>query len=519
MLSLTQFVSRAARINRNGTATICDDRRRTWSEVLDRVQRAAGMLHRLGLGEEDRVAILSPNSDTYLEYLFSVAWAGGVIVPINTRLAPPEIRYWLEDCDAKMLAVADPFVEVINGMRDQLGQIEQFIYLGDGPAPEGFVSHEELIAAEDPVDDAGRGGEDLYALFYTGGTTGRSKGVMINHQGMAVNILEWIAAVRVTQEDRFLVIPPMFHAAGGENSMAVAALAATACILPAFDVVEGFKLIERERLTKIPLVATMLDMMVKHPQIGDFDLSSITKITYGASPIPADLLKKSMSLLPDAQFFQVFGQTEGGPTVTVLPPEYHVTEGPYAGKLKSAGVPIIGADICIMDDDGNELGADETGEICIKGPGVSPGYWNLPEATAGAFCKGWLRTGDAGHIDEDGFLFISDRVKDMIISGGENVYSAEVELVLLSHEAVEECAVIGIPSDKWGEQVHGIVRLKQGQTVTEDELIAWCRENLAGYKIARSIEFREEPFPLSAMAKILKRELRKPYWKGQGEND
>lgn len=514
MLSLTQFVRRAAKINRNGIATICDDRKRTWTEVLDRVQRAAGMLLQLGLEKEDRVAILSPNSDTYLEYLFSVAWAGGAIVPINTRLAPPEVLYWLEDCDARMLVVADPFVEVIDGIRDRLGQIEHFIYAGDGPAPDGYVSHEELIANEQPVPDAGRSGEDLYALFYTGGTTGRSKGVMINHQGMAVNILEWIAAVRVTQEDRFLVIPPMFHAAGGENSMAVAALAATACILPQFDVVEGFALIERERLTKIPLVATMLDMMVKHPQIGDFDLSSITKITYGASPIPEDLLRKSMDLLPHAQFFQVFGQTEGGPTVTVLPPEYHVTEGPYAGKLKSAGVPIIGVDLCIMDDDGSELGPGETGEICVRGPGVSPGYWNLPEISEAAYCDGWLRTGDAGHIDEDGFLFISDRVKDMIISGGENVYPAEVELVLRSHDAVGECAVIGIPSDKWGEQVHGIVRLKEDRTATEDELIAWCRENLAGYKIARSIEFREEPFPLSATAKVLKRELRKPYWEG-----
>ena len=475
------------------------------------------MLRRLGLEQEDRLAILSPNSDTYLEYLFSVAWTGGVIVPINTRLAPPEVLYWLEDCDAKMLAVADPFVEVIDGLRNQLRQIEQFIYLGDGPAPDGYVSHEELIANEEPAPDAGRSGEDLYALFYTGGTTGRSKGVMINHQGMAVNILEWIAAVRVTQEDRFLVIPPMFHAAGGENSMAVAALAATACILPQFDVVEGLRLIERERLTKIPLVATMLDMMINHPQIGDFDLSSINKITYGASPIPVDLLGKSMALLPDAQFFQVYGQTEGGPTVTVLPPEYHVTEGPYAGKLKSAGVPIIGVDICIMDEDGNELGPDETGEICVRGPGVSPGYWNLPEISEAAYCNGWLRTGDAGHIDEDGFLFISDRVKDMIISGGENVYPAEVELVLLKHEAVAECAVVGIPSDKWGEQVHGIVRLKEGHSPTEDELIAWCREHLAGYKIARSIEFREEPFPLSATAKVLKRELRKPYWAGGDE--
>ena len=515
MLSLTQFVERAAKINRNGTASICNDRRRTWSEVLDRVRRAAGMLRQLGLAEGERVAILSPNSDTYLEYLFSVAWAGGVIVPINTRLAPPEVLCWLEDCDAKILAVADPLVEVIDGIRDQLGHVRQFIYLGQDKAPDAYVAHEERIASGRPVENAGRSDDDLYALFYTGGTSGRSKGVMINHYGMVVNVLQWIAAVRVTKEDRFLIVPPMFHAAGGENSIAVAALAATACILPAFDVVEAFRLIEKEQLTKLPVVAPMLRMMVKHPQIGDFDLSSIDKITYGASPIHADLLKRSMEVFPGASFFQIFGQTEGGPAVTCLAPEYHVTEGPYAGKLKSAGTPLIGVDVAIMDEDGKPLASGETGEIRIKGAGVSPGYWRRPEITEIAYVDGWLRTGDAGYLDEDGFLYISDRVKDMIISGGENVYPTEVELVLLSHDAIEECAVIGIPSEKWGEQVHAIVRVKEGKTASADELIAWCRAHLAGYKIARSVEFREQPFPLSATAKVLKRELRKPYWKGR----
>ncbi len=474
------------------------------------------MLKRLGLAEEARVAVLAPNSDVVFEYLFSIAWAGGVVVPINTRLAPPEILELLKDSEASMLVVADEFVETVAGLRDQLERIAHFIYIGDGPVPDGYVSHENETKGQVPVEDAGRAGDDLYALFYTGGTTGRPKGVMITHDGMFVNILEWIAAVRVTMEDRFLIVPPMFHAAGGENSLAVAALAATACIVPRFDVVEGFRLIERERLTKIPLVATMLDMMVNHPRIADFDLSSVTHVSYGASPIHKDLLEKAMQVLPAAQFFQVFGQTEGGPTVTVLPPEYHVSQGPYAGKMNSAGIPIIGVEVAILDAEGRQLAPDETGEIAVKGAGVSPGYWNLPEVTAAAFCDGWLRTGDAGYLDEDGFLFIADRVKDMIISGGENVYPAETERVLLGHSAVSECAVIGIPSRKWGEQVHGIVRLHDGASISEEELINYCRERLAGYKCVRSVEFRRQPFPLSATAKILKRELRRPYWADAG---
>lgn len=514
MPSLTQFVERAASINRHGTATICGDRRRTWSEVLDRVRRAAGMLRELGLAPGERVAILAPNSDTYLEYLFAVAWAGGVIVPINTRLAPPEMLGCLEDCGATMLAVAEPFVEVVGGIRQRLPQLRQFIYLGQGRVPEACVCHEERIASQRPVENAGRADDDLYALFYTSGTSGTAKGVMINHRGMFVNVLQWIAAVRVTGQDRFLIVPPMFHAAGAENSLALAALAATACIPPAFDALESFRLIESEQLTKLPLVVPMLDRLVKHPQIERFDLSSIDKITYGASPIHADLLKRAMVAFPGASFFQIFGQTEGGPAVTCLAPEYHVSAGPYAGKLQSAGTPLIGVDVAILDEHGRRLAGGETGEICIRGAGVAPGYWMQPELNETAYVDGWLRSGDAGHLDEDGFLYISDRVKDMIISGGENVYPAEVERVLLGHDAIEECAVIGIPSAQWGEQVHAIVRCKAGKTASAGELIARCREHLAGYKTPRRVEFREQPLPLGATGKILKRALRSPYWEG-----
>lgn len=515
MLSLTQFLERAQLVNRDGPATIYGERQRTWPQIADRVARAAGALAALGLGDNERVAILGPNSDTYLECLFSIPWAGGVAVPINTRLAAPEIVDWLEDSGAKILLVDDPLVQIAQDIRERVPTVEHIVYIGGGKTPNSWLSLEGLIAEQQPAADAQRSGSDLFALFYTGGTTGRSKGVMITHEGLYVNILQWIAAVQVTQNDRFLVIPPMFHAAGGENSLAVAALAATAVIMPQFDVLKGLETIQRERVTKIPLVATMLDMMVNHPSIGEFDLTGVTRITYGASPISEKLLLRALEVFPHAKFFQVFGQTEGGPTVAVLPAEYHVTEGPLAGKMKSAGRAVIGVDISILDEQGNPQPAGTNGEIAVRGPGVSPGYWNLPEVTAAALHNGWLRTGDAGYLDEDGFVYIADRIKDMIISGGENVYPAEVELALLRHPGIAECAVIGIPSEQWGEQVHGIVRLADGHSADEAELLAHCREHLAGYKCVRSVEFREEPFPLSATNKVLKRELRKPYWEKQ----
>jgi len=518
MLALTQFVSRAARVNGDGVATICGGRRRTWGEFQDRVRRTAGALRALGLAPGERVAILSPNSDIYLEYLFAVPWAGGVTVPINTRLAPAEILYWLEDADCRILAVEDRFVETVNGLRDRMGGVDHLLYIGDGDAPEGYLDYEAFLHSSTGVEDAGRCDDDPALLCYTGGTTGRSKGVVITHGGMYVNILQWINGVEIGREDRMLVIPPMFHAAGCENGMALVALAATGCFLPQFDVLEVLRAVERERLTNIPLVATMLDMIVNHPQIGDFDLSSIRRITYGASPIPERVLHRSLEILPQVQFYQVFGQTEGGPTVSVLAPHYHVTEGPDAGKLRSAGRAVIGTEIAIVDEEGRELPPNSPGEIAVRGPGVSPGYWNLPEATQAARMGDWLLTGDAGYLDEDGFLFISDRIKDMIISGGENVYPAEVEAVLMLRHEIVECAVIGIPSAKWGEQVHGIVRLQEGHTTSEEELLAHCREHLAGYKCPRSFDFRQEPFPLSGANKILKRELRKPYWE-QSERD
>jgi long-chain acyl-CoA synthetase len=258
----------------------------------------------------------------------------------------------------------------------------------------------------------------------------------------------------------------------------------------------------------------MLDGIVNYLTDSKTELPTLRKITYGGAPMTESSLKRALQALPHTKFFQVYGQTEGGPNISVLNPEYHVLSGEHANKLRSAGHPIPGTDVLILDPEGLPLPANEVGEICVRGLTISPGYWNLPDETSEAHRGGCLHTGDAGYLDEEGFLFIVDRIKDMIITGGENVYSAEVENVICMHPAVAECAVVGIPSERWGESIHAIVRLREGESTTEEELMAHCRQYLAGFKCARSVDFRQEPFPVSGAGKVLKRELRAPYWKG-----
>jgi len=259
----------------------------------------------------------------------------------------------------------------------------------------------------------------------------------------------------------------------------------------------------------------MVNMLVNHPNLAEYDLSRLKQIFYGASPMPEAVLLKAMEAIPHIGFVQAYGQTEASPVITLLGPEYHTTSGPYAGKLTAAGKVIPGTDLAIMDEQDNPLGVGEVGEICFRGDNVMLGYWNQPGMTEEAMRGGWLHTGDGGRLDEDGVLFVVDRVKDMIVSGGENVYSAETEQAIYTHPAIAECAVIGIPHDSWGEKVHAIVRLKEGESVTELELIDHCKTLIAAFKCPKSIEFREDPLPLSGAGKILKKDLRAVYWEGR----
>jgi long-chain acyl-CoA synthetase len=515
MYSLTQALCRAALVKRQGIATQYQGRNLTWAETLESVRGIAGALASKGISDNDRVAIWGGNSDVYYQCLFATPWAGGIAVPVNTRWAPAEIVYCLNDSGSRVLLVDESFLGMAAEIRDSLETVELIVSLGKSDPSLGIPSLDDLIGACEPIDDRGRGGDDIAYLYYTGGTTGRSKGVIVTHDHMITNVMQWAKVTGPDENDIILVIAPMFHIAGGMNAVAAAVLGAGICIVQKFDPAEVVREIADCGVTNAALIAVMVDVIVNYLEASSTELPKLKTITYGGSPITQAGLKRAMKALSHTQFYQVYGQSEGGPNISILPPKYHVLEGEHAGKLKSAGQPIPGTNVVIMDENDAPLPAGEVGEICVRGLTISPGYWNLPEQTADAQRGGWLHTGDAGYLDEDGFLYIVDRVKDMIITGGENVYSAEVENVLSMHPAVAECAVIGIPSKRWVEKIHAVVRLREGKSTTEEELIAHCRELLGGFKCPRSVEFREEPFPLSGAAKVLKRELRAPYWEGQ----
>ena len=514
-MRISSVIRRAVQVNRAGIATDYLERQRTWPEFADRIARFAGALNGLGVRAGDRVAMLALNSDRYLEYFFAVPWAGAVFVPINTRLAAPEIVHWLNDSGACTLLIDDNFAPVLPKIMEHLESRPRLIHVGDQAAPDGMEAYETLLGAADPIAPMDRGGDELAGLFYTGGTTGRSKGVMLSHRNLLINALQFAAEVGFKRETVYLHAAPMFHLANGAATFAISTMAGSSTIITAFEPKAVLEQVQDRRVSLALLVPTMVNMVVYHPEVENYDLSSIRDVLYGASPMPEAVIRRALEVLPSARFHQAYGQTEAGPVLTFLGPERHVSEGPLAGKMKSAGQAIPGVEVAILDENDNEAPRGTVGEICAQGENIMLGYWQQEELTAETLRNGWLHTGDGGYMDEDGYVFVVDRVKDMIISGGENIYSAEVENAIYAHPAVAECAVIGVPDEKWGEKVHAIVRCAEGKEVDAEALMAHCHELIAGYKCPRSVEFVNEPLPLSGAGKILKTELRKPYWQNQ----
>jgi long-chain acyl-CoA synthetase len=488
-------------------------RRQTFREYGERVARLAGALQDLGMAPGDRVGMLGVNSDRWLEVLMGVWWGGGVLNPVNTRWSVPEIVYSLDDCDTGILVIDDHFLNRVEGMRASARRPPLFIYAGKGTAPEGMPSLDALIAATAPVEDAGRDGADLACLLYTGGTTGFPKGVMHSHWPLWSIGIQRMAHTPMPGRSVALHVAPLFHMGGIGRALVQFIAGETHVLVAAFDAREVLQAIERERVTDLLLVPTMLQALIRHPEFDCFDLGSLRRMVYGASPIAEPVLERAMALLPGVAFTHSYGMTELG-GATTNPPENHGAEGRASGLSRSAGRATFGVDVRVVDASGREVPRGEVGEIIVRGPNVMLGYWNKPEETARALKGGWLYTGDGGRMDEGGHVFIVDRLKDMIVSGGENVYSAEVENVIARHPAVQACAVIAVPHAQWGEAVHAVVVRKPGSQVDDADLHAHCQGFIAGYKCPRSIEFREA-LPLSAAGKVLKRELREPHWAGQ----
>jgi acyl-CoA synthetase (AMP-forming)/AMP-acid ligase II len=490
----------------------------TFSEHGDRVLRLRSALRReLGLGSADRFAVLALNSHEYLELYHAAFLGGGIINPLNLRLSPKELQFILADSGTRAVfvdtAFADHFARSVAGVRDDL-LLDKVVLIGDGHTDLPHdVLYEELLAAGEPAMPPEPDEDAPVVMMYTGGTTGVPKGVLLDQRAEALNIYHIGMTLGLSDHRVYLHQTPMFHAASMGGILGIPMSGGTSVFVPIFDPVPVMVAIEQYRVDWTVMVPTMIAMVVNDPSFAPQRLDSLKDLVYGASPMPLALLNRLQELLPATNLWQGYGMTECSSVLTILTDEDHRSGG---AKLASAGRPLTGIELAVQDEDGNTLKAGQEGELCAKGGNFMQCYWNRPEETLAAFRGGWYHTGDAGHLDQDGYVYLMDRVKDMIVSGGENIYSIEVENAISTHPAVAEVAVVGIPSDLWGEQVHAIVVLHPGFTATAEDITAHARMSIAGYKVPKSVEFRTEPLPLSGALKPLKRELRRPYWEKEG---
>jgi long-chain acyl-CoA synthetase len=495
MPTMISPLRRAVQVAATRAAVTCGEVSLTYAEVWERCRRLAGALRALGLEDGDRVGVVGPNCHRYLELYQAVPGAGLVVVPLNQRHSDAELRYALEDSGAKVLFAGRPVADLPDC-------VSTVVDMGD--------DYETLLAEAAPADFPDRvGEEDLAGLFYTGGTTGAAKGVMLTHRNLVANATHMQLFWPFTPETCWLVVAPLFHAAGSIAVLSTVWNAGRHVLVPAFDPGAVLDLVERERVTATLVVPSMLAAIVEAQLARPRDVSSLRLVSFGGAPSATETLRRAHEAFPGARLLHLYGATETAPIATGVLGVEALLDTP---RVRSCGQPAVGVDVEVRLEDGGGAAVGEVGEVVVRGPNVMGAYWNKPKQTAAALRDGWYHTGDLGYMDDEAFVFLVDRAKDMIVSGGENVYSTEVEDVLYRHPAVAEAAVFGVPDERWGEAVHAVV-VPRGP-VTAEELVAHCRGTIAGYKVPKAIEVRDEPLPKSGAGKVLKRELRAPFWAG-----
>jgi fatty-acyl-CoA synthase len=511
--NLADVVRTRAKNRGDAIAFEFEGRRTSFSEFDIKTNRVARALLALGIKPGERIAYLGKNSDIYFELLLGAIKAKVVMAPVNWRLAGPEIAFIVEDCKAPVLFVGPEFVEQVRSIRAQLPSVRHFITTESGaPDWQDFVAWRDAQSGDDPKLDISP--RDIAIQLYTSGTTGKPKGAMLSHANflnLAQSGHEKPDWNKWTEDDVSLVAMPIFHIGGSGWGVLGLYQGAKGVIAREFDPTKILDLFEQSGITKLFMVPAAMQFVVRQPRAREVDFSRLKYMLYGASPIPAALLKECIAVFK-CGFVQMYGMTETTGTIVALAPEDHV-EG--LERMRSAGKAMPGVELAILDADGNKLPPGEVGEIATRSGSNMAGYWNLPEATASTLnTDGWLRTGDAGYLDKDGYLYIHDRIKDMIISGGENIYPAEVESAVCDHPDVAEAAVVGVPDDKWGEAVKAIVVMKPGKSATAADIIGFTRERIAGFKTPKSVDFITA-LPRNASGKILRRHLRDPFWAGK----
>jgi acyl-CoA synthetase (AMP-forming)/AMP-acid ligase II len=497
---LTQGLHRSLQRHPDKTALVHlaqgAERRHTFAQVVDAVGRQAAALAARGVTAGDRVALLAPNTDQLVQALLACWWLGAVACPLNIRWSATELSHAVADSEAALLLVDESLAPLVPRIGIPLLTLDEFGTLSRGLPPR---------------PDSRTGGDALAALLYTGGTTGKSKGVMLTHANFWTAAMTRGAELPNSPDSVTLLVAPLFHVAGLGRLIGQSIVGGGWVTLPQFRPARVLHAVEHEGVSDIIAVPSMLQALLDAPEFDAKRVQGLTRIAFGAAPMPPDLLDRALSAWPNAEFFQAYGMTETAGAVCMNPPANHRAAARERGLVRSVGRAGLGAEIQITDESGQPLPPGEVGEIVVRGPMVMHGYWRQPETTQAAFRDGWLRTGDGGRMDAEGYLFIADRLKDMIISGGENVYSGEVEAVLRQHAAVEHVAVIGVPDTQWGESVHAVIVLRDAAAGNDgalpDALRAWCREQLAGYKCPRSFSFVPE-LPMSAAGKVLKNVLR-----------